>query len=160
MYSPFSIRGHMSSFWQEISPSPPTPRALPGAFSHTFHPYQLYLEEGVIKEIDDLADALNFTRSGCLELMVELWLHPSKTFQEVVISELRTRRRGPSYSPRQVLRQGFVSRSFKRSISLTMSRALLAEWEEVTLKKLTPSVPKILLLTRELLPEDLRKKLG
>ena len=152
----------MSSFWQEISPSPPTPRPIPtpSAFSRTFLPYQLYLEEGVIKEIDDLADALNFTRSGCLELMVELWLHPSKTFQEVVVTELRTRRRGPSYFPRQVLRQGFVSLSFKRSITLTMSSALLVEWEEKTLKKLTPSVPKILLLTRDLLPENLRKKLG
>jgi len=152
----------MSSFWQEISPAPPTSRAVPtsGAFSHTFLPYQLYLEEGTIKEIDDLADALNFTRSGCMELMVELWLHPSKTFQEVVVTEFRTKRRGPSYLPRQVLRQGFVPASSKRSISLTMSSALLEEWEKLTFKKLTPSVPKILLLTRNLLPEDLRKKLA
>ena len=152
----------MSSFWQDISPLPPSPRAAPTPlpFKLSFLPYQLYLEESVIKGIDDLADALGFTRSGCLELMVELWLHPEKGFQEVALTELRTKRRGPSYLPRTVLRQGFVPGFSKRSISLTMSAHLLEEWEVVSAKKLTPSVPKIVLLTRALLPEDLRKKLG
>ena len=151
----------MSSFWKTVSPNPPAPRVAPSPSSPlSFLPYQLYLEEGVIKGIDDLADALGFTRSGCVELMVELWLYPEKSFQEVALTELRTKRRSPSYLPRQVLRQGFVLFAHKRTISLTMSSPLLEEWERVTFRKLTPSMAQILLLTRDLLPEDLRKKLG